>query len=262
MAKSSYLDNLLKGNIPNTPRSIYINNLWRETNGNKVSPPTSSIFTNLSNDIDIILMNSSYLYDLTNTYRNNLVVNMNSTAYSSNITLNNNFLPIAAKNKMSNAPGSDKYDLTITAPPDYLPAMITRTTNGMEQIQIPVLFPKSFSRSIQASFAKESPVGSDVPIVAYSYTNAESIPLEFDVISDYLPTKYKNLGLNAYIEDIISILKPKKTNSTIYEPTVMVSFADISFRGICESISINYDNLYDYKSFTHAIINCQFTKLD
>lgn len=260
MSKSSYLDNLIKGNLPINPRSTYINNIWRETTGTKVSPPTSSIFTNLGNEVTIALMNSNYLYDLTNAYKNNLVVNMNSTAYSMSITLDKRYLPVTAENKNKNAPGNSKYGLSIVAPPEYLPATITRTTAG-ERHEIPILFPKSFSRSIQASFAKENPVGSTLPITAYSYTNAESIPLEFDVLADYLPTQYKDKGLNAYIEDIISILKPKKSNSTIYEPTVTVSFADISFQGICESVSVNYTNLYDYKSFTHAVIDCQFTKL-
>jgi len=262
MAKSTYLDNLINGKLPDTIHSTYLNRLWRNLTDGTISPVTSSIFTSLTNDIDYILIGSDYLNSLSSNIKNNLVTDMSST-YMGNITLDKRYLPIEARqtvgqNKDSNAPGNSRYNLSINTPPEYLPAIITRTTNG-ENKNIPILFPKSFSRSIQANFAKESPVGSTSPITAYSYTGAESIPIEFDALSDYLPAGYNTL--NEYVEDIISLLKPKVTNSTIFEPTVTVTFADISFSGICESVSISYDNLYDYKSFTHAIISCQFTKL-
>lgn len=257
MARSTYLDNLINGNLPIIPRSTYINRVWRDTTDITVSPVTSSIFNNLTNSIDYILMGSDYLNNLNYIRRQNLVFNMSST-YVGNITLDNRYLPVELKSRGTDYTNSYKDNLTISAPPEYLPATITRTTNGLVKV-IPILFPKSFSRSMQASFAKESPVGSITPIVAYSYTGPESIPLEFDALSDYLPQGYKTL--NEYVEDILSLLKPRRANNTIYEPTVTVSFADISFQGICESVSISYDNVYDYKSFTHAVINCQFTKL-
>ena len=256
MAKSTYLDNLINGKLPILPNSSYLNRLWRDTTNITVIPATSSIFESLTNSTDILLVGDKFLTDLTENVRNNLVTDMSSNIFSL-VTFDKRYLPISQKSSQFD---SNRYkdNLIINVPANYLPATITRTTNGLYK-EIPILFPKSFSRSIQASFAKESPVGSTVPITAYSYTGAESIPLEFDALSDYLPQGYNTL--NEYVEDIISLLKPNKNGSIIYEPTVTVSFADISFRGICESVSVTYDNVYDYKSFAHAVISCQFTKL-
>lgn len=259
MAKSSYLDNLINGTLPIIPRSTYINKLWRETTNSTVTHPASSIFTNLTNSSIYTLMGSNYLNDLSNMVRNQVTSGLPKN-YTSVITLDNRYLPISRELKKDfDNFGDGSYRDKIIAPPGYLPASITRTTVGMKQKEIPILFPKSFSRSIQASYAKENPVGSTRPIVAYSFTNAEQIPLEFDALADYLPNGYTTL--NEYVEDIISILKPGSSNSAITEPTVTVTLADISFQGICESISINYDNVYGDKTFTHAVISCNFTKL-
>ena len=95
--------------------------------------------------------------------------------------------------------------------------------------------------------------------MAFSYTDAEEIPFEFDALADYLPYGYNTL--KEYVDDILNILQPRRSNSVIYEPTVIVEFADIRFKGICQSINISYDNVYNYKSFVHATISCSFTKL-
>ena len=264
MSKSSYLDNLIKGALPIIPRSAYLNKLWSDTTNVKITPMTSSIFDNLSNTTEYKITNSSYLNDKNN-FKAEAKFGLNSMSKNiiSKITLNDEYLPKTSKNKTTNSPGSSRYKMSITAPPDYMPASITRI-RGSESKTIQILFPKSFSRSIQAAFAKENPVGSDTPIVAYSYTNAEQMPLEFDALADYLPEGYNSL--NEYVEDIIEILKPKKESKIIYEPTVTVQIADITFSGICESVSINYDTLFNgtnnsSSSFVHAVISCNFTKL-
>lgn len=251
MAKSSYLDNLINNKLTNMSNR-YLTNLW-DSYGNTGYTYFNNRLASFTNDEIIALTSSDYLNNLKT---NQTVLDMTNPVLSS-ITLNTQYLPINRNNTNYDYSKRDLFNGKI-APPEYLPARITSIKGG-SIITIPILFPSSFSRSISASFAKENPVGSDKPIMAYSYTDAEQIPFEFDALADYLPEPYTSL--KGYVEDIISILKPGKTNNIIHEPTVEVTFADITFRGICNSINISYDNVYGYKSFVHAKISCQFTRL-
>lgn len=260
MAKSSYIDNLINGASPSAYRDRYLTELWRTNSVNSYDTYRYSITNNFSNEIAIAVAGSDYLNNL----RTNQTVLDMQDPYLSSITLNTQYLPIE-RNNMKNTyidPDTGKevpYDISITAPPDYLPATITPVKNGIKGTPIPILFPLSFSRSISASFAKENPVGSTTPIMAYSYTDAEEIPIEFDALADYLPRGFTTL--KQYVDAVIDLLMPEKSNSVIYEPTVIVEFADMSFKGVCTSVNVSYDNVYNYKSFVHARLSCQFTKL-
>lgn len=251
MAKSSYLDNLINGSTPSQYKIRYLSELWNSGVLNNYDTYRYSITNNFSNEIAVAIAGSDYLNNL-NT--NQTVLNMQNP-YLAGITLNSEFLPI---NRMSEAIAS-KTAMTIKAPADYLPATITAIKNGVASKTIPILFPISFARSRSASFAKENPVGSTVPIMAYSYTDAEEIPLEFDALADYLPDGFSSL--KEYVDAVFDILQPRKSNNVVYEPTVAVEFADVVFKGICTNVNVNYDNLYNYKSFAHAKISCQFTRL-
>ena len=260
MAKSSYIDNLINGATPDQYKSRYLTELWNNGSVNNYDTYKYSITNNFSNEIAIAVAGSEYLNNLNN---NQTVLDMQNP-YLSSVTLNPQYLPTINTN-MRNTYADSKtgelipYVSSITAPPDYLTARITPVKNGKGGTPIPILFPLSFSRSISASFAKENPVGSTTPIMAYSFTDAEEIPLEFDALADYLPTGYTSL--KQYVDAVFNLLKPGVANNVIYEPTVIVEFADMSFKGVCTSVSVSYDNLYNYKSFAHAKINCSFTKL-
>lgn len=253
MAKSSYLDNLINNKLSMTkPR--YLSELWDTYSDNTYDTYRFSALNNFTNEVLIEITGSDYLNNL-NT--NQSVLNMNNPMLSK-ITLNSAFLPAVRRNNISGAT-QKKTATSIKLPPEYLPARITSVKGSITRT-IPILFPASFSRSMSAHFAKENPVGSVIPIVAYSYTDAEEIPFEFDALSDYLPSDFHSL--NEYVEAILDILRPShNADGVIFEPTVIVEFADMYFKGICNSVSINYDNVYDYKSFVHARISCQFTKL-
>ena len=267
MAKSSYIDNIINTQAGTNYR--YLSELWNSNSLNTYDTYQYSITNNFSNTIDVAIASSDYLNNLDT---NQTVLNM-SNNYLSSVTLNPNYLPVKNPNNPLGMQYS-KFDFVdgkrdekgniipgTIMPADYLPAYIS-SIKGSTSYVIPVLFPKSFSRSISASFAKENPVGSTTPIVAYSYTDAEEIPFEFDALADYLPTGFSTL--KQYVDAIINILKPSISGSEqniINEPTVIVEFADMRFEGICTSVNVSYDNVYNYKSFVHASISCQFIRL-
>lgn len=256
MSKSKYLDNLINNKLPSNTRVRYLSELWNINSDNTYNTYRFNRLNNFTDEELYLITGSQYLNDSSN-INQTVTDGMNSTLFST-ITLNPQFLPIANVNDRS------RFDLTkfndsIKLPPEYLPASITAVKGGVSSRTIPILFPTSFSRSINATFAKENPVGSTQAIMAYSYTDSEQIPLEFDALADYLPEGYTTL--NEYVEEILNILQPRKSNDTIFEPTVIVEFADIRFSGVCTSVNVSYDNVYNYKSFVHARISCQFTKL-
>ena len=261
MAKSSYLDNLINNKLPkNTYENRYLTELWNIIDNTPYNSYKNSLVNSFSDEVVVAVTGSDYLNNL-NT--NQTVLDM-SNPWLSTVTLDSNYLPIVrTRRRISNKTMSDITN-PIKTPPGYLPAFITAYKGGKERQTIPILFPAGFSRSISANYAKENPVGSSKPIVAYSYTDAEEIPFEFDALADYLPEQYATL--KDYVEDILNILKPeygsnKDKLGTVYEPTVVVQFADMKFTGICNSINVTYDNIYNYKSFVHARISCSFTRL-
>ena len=261
MAKSSYLENLINNKLPkNVYESRYLSELWDSITDAPYTTYRNSLVNSFSEEVAVAVAGSDYLNNLRT---NQTVLDMRDPVLQS-VTLNPQYLPITEKTFIDKNFNS-KISQAIKAPPGYLPARITSIKGGTYGKMIPILFPKSFSRSISASFAKENPVGSVTPIMAYSYTDAEEIPIEFDAIVDYLPDGYTTLS--SYVDEVINILKPRINGSVVYEPTVLVEFADIRFKGICTSINISYDNLYTgasekSSSFVHAVISCQFTKLN
>lgn len=253
MAKSLYLDNLINDRLP-VNNGRYLSSLWEGYGDNTYATYRFSAINNFTNEELIAITSSDYINNL----QGNQTVLDKQNPLVDSVTLNPKYLPIHRNWYTPNKSVRDSN--IINHPAEYLPARIT-SMKGSQVYSIPILFPSSFSRSITANFAKENPVGSDTPIMAYSYTDGEDIPFEFDALADYLPEEYVGVGLKGYVDAIINILKPGKSGSVIFEPTVIVEFADITFKGVCTSVSVSYDNVYNYKSFVHAKISCQFTKL-
>lgn len=171
----------------------------------------------------------------------------------SQVTLNKNYLPIASKDQLL----LNNIATTITAPPEYLTATIEVYFGGSKSYSFPILFPSSASESLSAVFVKESPVGSEYPIVAFSNTGEQQISLDFVALSDYLPSGYT---FDSYLEAIRKIVKPKiKSDNYVEGPEVYVSLANLKFSGVCNSINISYDNLYGNETYQKADVSCQFT---
>lgn len=152
----------------------------------------------------------------------------------------------------------------INKPLDFLPCVIElfygdRREKPDDIIQI--LFPESFSESLSATFVKESPVGSDRPIVAFSHTNPQQVPITFVALSDYLPAGFTSL--KQYITKIKQMVKPRyKGDSTVVSPWVKITFSNMVYEAVCDSIDIAYTNVYGNKTLVHATINCNFTVIN
>lgn len=170
------------------------------------------------------------------------------------VTVNKNYLPTT---RFTNSRGKNLS--SITSPPDYLTAMITLFRGSDKIRDIPILFNASISNSISASFVKESPIGSSSPIVAFNSTGEETFPFSFVALADYLPNGYSTL--RSYIDTIKEIVKPGYSDNLVKSPYVILTFADISVKCVCDSININYDPLYNTNSFVKADIQCSFTKI-
>ena len=149
---------------------------------------------------------------------------------------------------------------SINCPPNYLSAKIKILKGGDEYKTIPVIFPGSFSNSISASYAKESPVGSKLPIVAFEHTDAETFPFSFVALADYLPSGYGSL--KSYLDDLKEMVKPNYSGSTVKSPSVVLYFADYAVTCVCTSISISYDEIYNNNSLVKATVSCEFTKFE
>lgn len=167
-------------------------------------------------------------------------------------TLNSNYYPHKYIRPVRNSS-----DNKISAPPGYLPCELTIYYGGVYYDTIPLLFPQSISESHSANYAKESPVGSDFPIVAFSNSQPSTITLNFVALSDYLPSKYR--ALEDYIEAVKMMTKPKYTGNIVKSPSVQLKFSSLTFTGVCDSISISYATVYNNNSLVKADIDCQFT---
>lgn len=145
-------------------------------------------------------------------------------------------------------------------PPQHIPAEIKVYHSGVETGKFYILFPESVSESLSAQFIKENPVGSTYPIVAFSNTSESSISLSFVALSDYLPEGFNKLeDYLKVIRSMVTPTYPSKQANLVQGPSVYVRIGGISFYGVCDSISIDYDNLYGSSSFVKASISCQFT---
>lgn len=172
----------------------------------------------------------------------------------SKVTLNKNHLPINTLQKNSAITGTT----TITAPANYITAKIDVYYAGAFSYTIPLLFPESMSESLGANFVKENTVGSTYPIIAFSNSTSQQINLTFAIVADYLPAEYKTL--ESYIEAIRKMVKPKtESNSYVKGPEVYVSLGNVVFHGVCDSVSVDYQNIYRNNSFVKAEVQCQFT---
>ena len=217
---------------------------------NKMSD-TKTIVNSFSNSFDSDFNTNTFNISWDNT------VQTITDPYLSNggkVTVNKNYLPTT---RFTNSRG--KSLSSITAPPDYLTAMITLFRGSNKIMEIPVLFNATISNSISASYVKESPVGSSSPIVAFNYTGEETFPFSFVALAEYLPSGFSSL--KSYVEAIKEIVKPGYSDNLVLAPYVILTFADISVKCICESVSVSYDQIYNTNSFAKADIQCSFTKI-
>mgnify|MGYP001851787487 CR=1 FL=1 len=145
----------------------------------------------------------------------------------------------------------------ISTPPGYMPCKIDLYYEGAYYKTIPILFPESISENLSTNFAKESPVGSTYPIVAFSSSQPSTIPISFIALADYLPTGYPTL--KSYINDIKLLCKPRYAGDFVQSPSVKITYSDIVFYGVCDSIDIQYDSIYGNNSLVKANISCSFT---
>lgn len=156
--------------------------------------------------------------------------------------------------------------------PGILPCSLTVFWGGLhsrESIDIPVVFPQSITESINSNFVKESPVGSTFPIIAFSNTDPQDVSLSFTAVSDFLPSGYTSL--RQYVNAVKSMCKPRYSGNIVLAPSVVVRYSDITFYGICNSVSVEYEDVYagkytdfekntaDNISLVVARFNCSFT---
>ena len=172
------------------------------------------------------------------------------------VTLNKNYLPIASRNSISLKNRSES--TIIKVPANYITAKIDVYYAGSLYKSIPLLFPESASESLSANFVKENPVGSSVPIVAFANSGNSQISINFVALADYLPIGYESF--EDYLNAIRSMTKPQLSGNYVKGPEVFVSLANISFYGVCDSVSIEYKNMYKNNSYSMANISCQFTR--
>lgn len=172
------------------------------------------------------------------------------------VTLNSYYSPIRRIKNNNQYLNSHAF---IATPPGYMRCNIQLYYGGSPDHNIPMLFPESISESISANFVKESPVGSTNPIIAFSNTQPQEFSIQFTALADYLPTGYSTL--RQYIEDIKTMCKPRyqNQNNLVLAPSVLVSYSDISFYGVCDSVSVEYEPVYNVNSMVVAKVNCSFT---
>lgn len=139
----------------------------------------------------------------------------------------------------------------------YLPCSIKVYYGGTEAYTIPILFQQSFSESNSASYAKESPVGSTYPIIAFSNSEPSAVNFSFVALSDYLPSGYTSL--KEYIDDIKKMTKPKYSGNIVLSPSVKITFSNLTYTGVCDSVNVDYHNVFNNKSLVKADITCAFT---
>ena len=174
----------------------------------------------------------------------------------SKVTLNKNQLPLASDTQTNRLAQSGTFSGKV--PPGYISAKIELYYSGVLSKTIPILFPESASESLGANYLKENPIGSSNPIMAFGHSNNSTVSIAFVALSDYLPQGYTTF--ESYIDAIRSLTKPKYSEDYVKGPEVKVYLASIYFEGVCDSISIDYQNIYGNQTFTVANISCQFTK--
>ena len=202
--------------------------------------PSNGYDSFLSQDFDLASLNGTmvdpFLHDMTTQ------------------TINTNYLPIIQNNAASLSQLTSKFTFT---PPEYLTATVELYYGTAKEATIPLLFPNSLSESLSTNFVKEHPIGSTYPIVAFSNSGESNISLSFVALQDYLPTGYNTF--EEYINAIRKLTRPKYSGSYILSPDVYVKLANIEFYGVCDSVNIEYSNLYGNDTFVRADVTCQFT---
>lgn len=174
-------------------------------------------------------------------------------------TLNKNYIQQVNNFKNSLALKADgRHNAFNSLPPNYITAEITVYHGGITSGKLYLLFPGEVSESSSANYVKESPVGSTYPIVAFGNTQPSQVNLSFIALADYLPQG--ETSLDSYIKSIRSMLQPSYPDSShVSAPTVYVHLGNVRFSGVCDSVNINYYNLFNRQTYVKADISCSFT---
>ena len=212
---------------------------------------SNKIVNSFSNSFDFDLNTNTFNISWDNTAQTITDPYLNN---GGKVTVNKNYLPTK---RFTTSRGRNLS--TISAPPEYLTGSITLFRGSDKIREIPILFSATISNNLSASYVKESPVGSSSPIVAFNSTGEETFPFSFVALADYLPSEFSSL--REYIDAVKEIVKPGYSDSLVKSPYVILTFADISVKCVCESVSISYDTLYNVNSFVKADIQCSFIKI-
>lgn len=171
------------------------------------------------------------------------------------VTLNSDFYPY--RHIADNVP---KYSKIISAPPNYLQCQIDLYYGGSLYVSIPVLFPSPPSESHGASYTKETPVGSTFPLIAFGSSEPSQVSFSFTALQEYLPSGYSSL--ETYLDTIKLMTKPRYSGDLVLAPSVKLTFGSLVYTGVCDSISIDYANVYGNNAMVKADVACQFTLTD
>lgn len=251
-SKSRFLEDLINNRL--NPETNIVDALWSNGVDIEYNIMTPSIVDNLTSDASVITNSGSTWLNALGVFQKNTNKTVTDTTLTTlnQVTTDRNAIPTTRQFVKK------QYTFN-TLPPSHLVCTLT-ANHGGTITEIPVLFPRSLSRSLTASFSKQNPVGSNHAIMAYSHTDSETIPFSFDVLSEYLPSGINSF--NDYVDKIMSILKPTYAGSVVKEPRVTFEIADLKFSCVCTSANINYDMLFQSNSFVHATIDVQLTRIE
>lgn len=174
----------------------------------------------------------------------------------SKVTLNKNQLPLASDTQTNRLAQTGTFSGKV--PPEYITAKIELYYAGKLNKTIPILFPESASEALGTNYLKENPVGSASPLIAFGHSSNTTINISFVALADYLPQGYTTL--ESYLDAIRSLTKPQYTEDFVKGPEVRVHLANLYFEGVCDSVNIEYQNVYGNGTYSIANISCQFTK--
>lgn len=185
------------------------------------------------------------VYNPNQTYQDTLLTSLGL------VTLNSYYTPIKRIQR-----GLD-YKRTLNKSASYLPCSIDVHYGGAYSYTLPIVFPQSITESVSANFIKESPVGSTIPIIAFSNTESQDFSMTFTAAKDYLPEGYSSL--RDYVKAVKAMCKPRYNGNIVLAPSVRVTYSDVVFSGVCNSVSVEYEDVYGDKSMVVARFSCSFT---
>lgn len=144
------------------------------------------------------------------------------------------------------------------------------TNNITGALPLPTL-PVSVSESIAANTNEQAIVARSAPIISYVNTGARVVSFTIPLADDYMPLNEKGerYTLHTYIDALKSLEYPAYNKNEVVAPQVVVQVANIKLKGICTSVSINWngplsDAVYKGSStgtYTRADVALQFKEV-